>query len=152
MKLAEALILRADCQRKIYQIKERLIRSAKVQEGDEPPEQPQVLLEELNSLIDQLTDLVGKINRTNSSVMLDDHLSISDALALRDSMQLKRNAYDAIVETAASRQDRYGHSEIKYLSTVNVTQLQAEVDRLARDYRLLDTKIQQANWNIELLE
>ncbi|BAZ43221.1 hypothetical protein NIES4102_02210 [Chondrocystis sp. NIES-4102] len=152
MKLAEALILRADCQRKIYQIKDRLIRSAKVQEGEEPPEQPEVLLEELNSLIDQLTDLVGKINRTNSSTMLNNNLSISDALAQRDTMQLKRNAYDALVETAASRQDRYGRAEIKYISTVNVAQLQTEVDRLARDYRLLDTKIQQANWNTELVE
>ena len=54
MKLAEALILRADCQKRLHEIKQRLIRSAKVQEGEEPPEQPQALLEELNNLIDLL--------------------------------------------------------------------------------------------------
>ena len=48
MKLAEALILRADCQKRLQKIKERLIRSSKVQEGEEPPEQPQGLIEELN--------------------------------------------------------------------------------------------------------
>ena len=152
MKLAEALILRADCQKRLHQLKERLIRSAKVQEGEEPPEQPQSLLEELNNLIHQLTDLIQKINCTNSSTMLDDNFTISDALAQRDNIQLKRSIYDLVVQTAASRQDRYGRSEIKYFSTVNIAELQTEVDRMARDYRELDTKIQQANWSTELLE
>ncbi|MGL6341143.1 MAG: DIP1984 family protein [Waterburya sp.] len=152
MKLAEALILRADSQKKIHQIQQRLIRSAKIQEGEEPPEQPQILLEELNNLINQLTDLIQKINRTNSSTILDNNLSISDALAQRDSIQLKRSIYDSVVQTAASRQDRYGRSEIKYFSTVNIAELQTEIDRMARDYRELDTKIQQANWNTELVE
>ena len=152
MKLAEALILRADCQKRLQKIKERLIRSAKVQEGEEPPEQPQELIEELNNLINQLADLIQKINRTNSSTVLDENLSISDALAQRDSIQLKRSIYDSVIQTAASRQDRYGRSEIKYLSTVNIAELQTEADRMARDYRQLDTKIQQANWNTELVE
>ncbi|MBE9042965.1 nucleoside hydrolase [Pleurocapsales cyanobacterium LEGE 10410] len=60
--------------------------------------------------------------------------------------------YDSVIQTAASRQDRYGRSEIKYLSTVNIAELQTQSDRLARDYRQLDTKIQQANWNTELVE
>ena len=36
MKLAEALILRADCQKRIAQLKSRLLVNAKVQEGDAP--------------------------------------------------------------------------------------------------------------------
>ena len=152
MKLAEALILRADCQKRLHKLKERLIRSSKVQEGEEPPEQPQELIEELDNVINQLADLIQKINRTNSSTILDNNLSISDALAQRDSIQLKRSIYDSVIQTAASRQDRYGRSEIKYLSTVDIAELQTEVDRMARDYRQLDTKIQQANWNTELVE
>ena len=152
MKLAEALILRADCQKRLHKLKERLIRSSKVQEGEEPPEQPQELIEELDNVINQLADLIQKINRTNSSTVLDNNLSISDALAQRDSIQLKRSIYDSVIQTAASRQDRYGRSEIKYLSTVNIAELQTEIDRMARDYRQLDTKIQQANWNTELVE
>jgi len=34
MKLAEALILRADCQKRFEQLKARLLSNAKVQEGD----------------------------------------------------------------------------------------------------------------------
>ena len=152
MKLAEALILRADCQKRLHKLKERLARSAKVQEGEEPPEQPQALLEELDNLINQLADLIKKINRTNSSTMLEENFSISDALARRDSLQIKKSIYDSVIQTAANRQDRYGRSEIKYLTTVNIAELQARIDRMARDYRQLDTNIQQVNWNTELLE
>ena len=48
MKLAEALNLRADVQKRIASLKERLIRNAKVQEGDVPAEDPVMLLKELD--------------------------------------------------------------------------------------------------------
>lgn len=37
MKLAEALVLRADLQRQIAQLRNRLTQSALVQEGETPP-------------------------------------------------------------------------------------------------------------------
>ena len=46
MKLAEALANRADLQRRIEQMRGRLQKSALVQEGESPPEDPQELLEE----------------------------------------------------------------------------------------------------------
>ena len=69
MKIAESLILRADMQKRIEQIRERLVRSAKVQEGENPPENPDELLKEMNDLINQHTSLVQMINKTNSSVV-----------------------------------------------------------------------------------
>ncbi len=51
MKLAEVLILRADCQKRIAQLKSRLLVNAKVQEGDAPAETPQELIAELNKNI-----------------------------------------------------------------------------------------------------
>ena len=47
MKLAEALILRVDCQKRIAQLKSRLLTNAKVQEGDAPAKTPQDLIAEL---------------------------------------------------------------------------------------------------------
>ena len=44
MKLAEALILRADAKKRLLQLQERLKRSARVQEGDTVPESPTELL------------------------------------------------------------------------------------------------------------
>ena len=43
MKLAEALNLRADLQKRIAQLKERLANNVKVQEGDSPAEDPKAL-------------------------------------------------------------------------------------------------------------
>ena len=152
MKLAEALILRADCQKRIEQLKQRLLRSAKVQEGESPPEDPSTLLEELNAAIDELTDLIKRINQTNSQTSFENEENLTDALADRDTMLLKRNAYSSLVQAAATKENWYSRSEIKYFSTVNVAQLQRQVDRMSRDYRQLDTQIQQANWNTELVE
>lgn len=44
MKLAEALILRSDYQKRIEQLKNRLTNNAKIQEGDEPMESPELSL------------------------------------------------------------------------------------------------------------
>jgi len=66
MKIAEALILRADIQKRIAQLKTRLNNNAKVQEHEEPTENPQLLLTELDNLISQLNDLIIKINKTNT--------------------------------------------------------------------------------------
>lgn len=151
MKLAEALILRADCQKRIQQLQARLIRSAKVQEGERPPEDPQALLVELEATANELVDLIKKINKTNSQTMFEGETTISDALAQRDTLWLKRSVYDNLVQTAAVIQDRYGRSEIKIFSAVNVAELQAQVDRMSRDYRELDTQIQASNWTTELI-
>jgi len=66
MKIAEALVLRADCQKRISQLKKRLEKCAKVQEGEESPEDSKVLLEDLKKAIADLTVLVKKINKTNN--------------------------------------------------------------------------------------
>src|SRR6266481_1145799 len=66
MKLAEALILRADCQKRIAQLKGRLLVNAKVQEGDAPAETPQELIAELGRVSTELLDLIKRINRTNA--------------------------------------------------------------------------------------
>ena len=44
MKLAEALSLRKDLEKKISGLKERLENVVKVQEGDEPVESPEELM------------------------------------------------------------------------------------------------------------
>ena len=152
MKIAEALIIRADCQKRIEQLRSRLVNSAKVQEGEQPPENPQTLLVELHATVNELTTLIQKINRTNSQTILEENLTISDALAKRDTLSLKRGVYDSLLQSASYQQTRYSRTEIKSVSTVNVVEIQTEIDRLARDYRLLDTKIQQANWTTELVD
>ena len=60
MKLAEALQMRADLQRRISQLSGRLHNNARVQEGEQTPEDPEQLLMELEdnlSIVIALTEI-----------------------------------------------------------------------------------------------
>ncbi|MDY6937137.1 MAG: DIP1984 family protein [Cyanobacteriota bacterium] len=152
MKLAEALILRADCQKRVVQLQQRLNRNAKVQEGETPSEDPQALLTEVNAAIVELMSLIQRINRTNSRTELESGQMLSDALAQRDTLLMQYRVYNGFITAASAPQNRYGQSEIKIFSTVNIAELQGQTDRLSQECRILDTSIQAANWNTELLD
>ena len=49
MKIAEALALRADLQTRLEQLKQRLVKNARIQEGDKPEEDPVELQSELEN-------------------------------------------------------------------------------------------------------
>ncbi len=150
MKLAEALILRADCQKRFEQLKVRIVRSAKVQEGDEPAENPNELLVELEGVSNELSSLIKSINKTNSTILLQEGQTLSDALAERDVLALRREVYSHLAQAASVTQDRYSKSEVKFKSTVSVAGIQKHADELAKAYRELDARIQEANWKTEL--
>ena len=133
-------------------MKQRLLVSAKVQEGDDPPENPNDLLTELESVASQLTDLIQQINRTNSTTAYAEGKTISDALAERDVLALKRTAYADLAQTASVRQDRYSKSEVKFKSTVNIPEIQKRADELAKAYREMDARIQEINWRTDLTQ
>ena len=152
MKLAEALILRADSQKRLEQVCQRLLRSSKVQEGERPPEEPEALIEALEKLVSELTNLIQRINRTNSQSVLEPGETLSDALATRDLLKMKHGAYRDLAEAATVTQDRSTRSETKFQSTVDVATIQIEADRAARAHREIDTKIQAANWQIDLAD
>ena len=151
MKLAEALILRADCQKRLAQVKYRLLTNAKVQEGDQPAEAPQDLLVEFDGISGELLDLIKRINKTNSATNFADARTISDAIAERDVVALQRTAYSELAQSAAISQSRITRSEVKYIATINVAEIQKRADDLAKHYRELDARIQELNWQTELL-
>jgi hypothetical protein len=154
MKVAEALILRADLNKRMLQLRERLVRSTQVQEGDAPAENPTQLLAELEQMQAQFTSLVKRINRTNAATPFSDGMTLTDALADRDGLAMARNHLQAVIDALheVSGNFRYSRSEIKYVATLDVKVLQANVDDLARRFRELDTIIQQMNWQVDVLE
>lgn len=152
MKLAEALILRADYQRRLEQLKQRLLRNARVQEGEKPAEDPKRLLEEVEALSAALLNLIQRINATNASNELSEGITISDAIAMRDVLRLKQTIYREMAQSASLPHDRIVRSEIKYKSTVSVADVQKTADNLAKEHRELDSQIQAINWTIELKE
>ncbi len=83
MKLAEALINRADIQKRLAQVQVRLQRVAKIQEGEQPAEDPNALLAELSELVVAYRGLVQRINRTNSVTVVAANKTLTDVLAER---------------------------------------------------------------------
>ena len=150
MKLAEALNLRADLQKRIANLRERLIKNAKVQEGDIPSEDPNMLLNELNDNIIELENIIKLINKTNSATYIDNE-SISDIIAKRDTLGLKLSILRSFISESANKIERYSNKEIKILSTVNVAEKQKEIDNLSKEYRLIDTKLQGLNWTTDII-
>ena len=151
MRIAEALILRADIQKRIAQLRTRLNNNAKVQENEEPAENPELLLTELENLISQLNDLIVKINRTNTLSKIDG-ISLVELIAKKDTLSQKAGILREFIEIASQKVNLYSTTEIKVFSTVNVSELQKKLDKLSKEIRETDTKLQQANWTIDLVE
>ncbi|MCG7345959.1 DIP1984 family protein [Sporosarcina sp. ACRSL] len=151
MKLAEALIARADYQKRVEQLKRRISLNLKIQEGEKPAEDPNTMLAELDGIMKELTTLIQRINKTNCSVQFDETRTLADALVERDQKWDKRLTLAKIAEEGSIRNDRYSRSEIKFVSTVDVAAIQKQVDQLSKEFRELDTKIQGLNWNIDLI-
>ncbi len=151
MKLAQALILRSDTQKRIEQLKVRLLSNAKTQENESPSEDPKLLLKELDKLTSELFRLIYSINLTNSSAKFDG-MSLTEMIAKKDALMLKANVLREFATSASQKVDLYSNSEIKILSTVDVAALQKQVDALSKEIRELEMKLQEANWAIELVE
>jgi len=151
MKLAEALILRADQKKRIEQLRQRLMRNAKVQEGEQPAESPDALLQEIEKIADEFAKLIQCINRTNSTTEIMPGVSLADAIASRDILLLRHAIHRDLAQAATVTPDIRTKSEVRFKGTVQVSKIQESADQMSKAYRELDTKIQEMNWKIELL-
>ena len=150
MKLAEALNERADLQKRIQQLRARLINNSKVQEGERTAEDPTALMNELDDCCKQLEDLIARINFTNSATVRGGK-SITVMIAERDTLSLKLGIYRDFLNNASAVVNRVAHTEIKIRPSVDVNKVQKKIDDMSKEYRLLDTSIQELNWTTELI-
>lgn len=149
MKLAEALQERADLNRQIEQLKFRLTNNAITQEGEAPAEDPGQLLGQLDRSVARLEELMAAINLANCRTVVDG-MTLTQLIARKDCLRLKIEAYRELAEAASQTAHRATRSEIRILSAVDVKAIQADVDAMAKELRLLDNKLQQTNWTTDL--
>lgn len=150
MKVAEALIARADLQKRISQLRARLNQNALVQEGEKTPEEPMALLAELNQLIAQLQQLMTRINLSNAQVM-DEGESMTALLAQRDCLRIQVQMMRDFLNAASDTALRATRNEIIVKSAVPVTKMRKEQDTLSEQLRKLDMRIQRINWVADLV-
>lgn len=150
MKLAEALVQRSDLQNRLSQLRLRLARNAKVQEGEKPAEDPELLLKELDEDTAKLEELIFRINLTNS-LAKDGEETMTQLLARRDCLRQKTQILRDFLAAASETVMRGTRSEVVIKSTVSVRDVQKQVDELSKELRELDIRIQSLNWSVELI-
>lgn len=152
MKLAEALSIRKSLSTKLGDLRDRLYNMAKVAEGDEPAEDPTVLIDDIDRVCGQLTKLITVINKTNISVTNAAGETMTSMLARRDVMKSQIDILRNAFEQATSAGSRYSRGEIKYVPAIDVKMLREKIDRLSKKYRELDMEIQTLNFSCDLVE
>ena len=149
MKLAAALTERADIQRRLEELGSRLNNNAKVQDGERPAEDPAVLLGEMDTLLERLEELMVRINLTNSATVISGQ-TVTAWIAKRDCLKKRLLLMRNFLDKASQKIDRYSRTEILIRSTVDVADLQKQLDAVSKELREVDEKIQEANWTTEL--
>lgn len=151
MKLAEALQERADLNKKIGDLGNRLDANSLVQEGEKTNEDPQELLKELDAAIQRLQKLIADINLTNCQTVVGGK-TLTEIIAEKDCASIRLSKYRSLVESASENTYRARGTEIKIRPAVNVAELQKTADGIAKQIRLLDNTLQATNWTTELIE
>lgn len=150
MKLAEALSIRKDLQTRIEQLKVRIINNVRIQEGEQPAEDPTDLMKDLNSCLKQLEELIYRINVTNMHAKSGDK-TLTQLMAERDVLTKRVQVLREVFNQASSSSERYSRSEIKYVTTIDVKAMGKQLDKLSSQLRSLDVEIQSINFATELM-
>ena len=151
MKLADALSIRKDLQKRIQQLEQRIRNNVKVQEDEEPFEDPNELMKELHSCLIQLEEIIGRINFTNINTKNEDGLSITQLMAKKDTLTLRIGILRNIYNEASNILNRYSPTEIRQECVIDVKQLSKQIDDYSARLRKLDMEIQGLNFMTELV-
>lgn len=150
MKLAEALLLRADLQKKVASVSARVARNVVVQQGEVPHEDPELLLREGTSVIEELRTQVVGINTAHLTGKTADGRTLTAALAQRNALAQQHALRVAALAATSKEPDRYSTREITWVATVQVKDLQKRLEDLSRSIRETNLAIQAANGTIEV--
>jgi hypothetical protein len=150
MKLAEALLVRADMKKKLGSIRERLAFNARTQEGEKPHEAPGELLQEATAILKAHEQLVIRIDQANGRLQLADGRTLMEALCERESLTTEHLLVAVLLDRVKQETDRYSSSEIRWKPTFCVKEYQKRLEELTGRLREINTRIQEANWQAEL--
>lgn len=152
MKLADALLIRSDINKKMTSLNERIRGNCRVQDGEEPSEDPQMLLTEAFRIMQELEVLVCRINRSNQVIKLSNGKNMMEAIAERDRLTSQHHLLKTAAAACRIDTNYYSNSEIKWKVMLRVGSLEKQADDLSKKIRELNSAIQEANWSNELIE
>lgn len=151
MKLAEALSCRSALMEKSQQLRSRLKDCIRIQEGDEPTEDADQVIQELDQTLGELRNLIYRINLTNTNAVVDGR-NLTSLLAERDTLSMRTKTLCEGLKHLTEREERYGRMGIKYVRMVDAKEFRKHHDQSAARLRELDLKIQALAWSTDLIE
>lgn len=173
MKLAEGLRVRADYAKKLDTIKHQIPNNCKTRENEKPNDDPIALAKQVERLNEKIIELVTLITLANANITLtypsyrdnrknpDNPVlstrTMSEALIEREVLKKELQLYRNMVQCAdtSSRKyelisSKYDSIEYKLVPTFDVKKIQNRCDALSKFLRILDSRIQEKNWNVDI--
>ena len=152
MLLAEALLRKAVLKKELEALEQRMSESARVPHDEEPVDDYLILLDNYNEKEYELREMSLKILSTNNKTVFTEGETISQAIIRRDSLKRVVSMYNKLLSAATGGgRGLFSSRDIKYKRIVNMDKVRADMNIAAMQYRDLDVKLQQLNWNTELL-
>lgn len=179
MKLTEALRLKADYKRELEALTDRCCDNATKDSEDSviPSEDPVLILKQyralngkyfhLSTVINKINvthtvkypsyytnvahaDMVGDIysNEVSSSIVISER-PLMEALVERDLLKADIRRMQRLKESTIPRR-RTSVDDIKEVSVLDVEHLQKSIDQMSKFLRLIDSRIQERNWTVEV--
>jgi len=150
MKLAEALLIRADQKKKLLSLRERIAQSVRAQEGETPAEKADDLIAQAFALLKEHQSLALQIDRANAKAKLADGRWLAEMLAERDTLVQQHSLLLAAIAATQQKADRYSYREIKWVVQIKVPAIQKQADDLSAKLRELNARIQETNWQVDI--
>lgn len=154
MKLGELLAQRADLQKRMQQVQKLVLDNATLQEGDAPTLEPTVLLAQYAQLAVEHESVVRLINRTNITARIQiapEVLTLADAVVRRERLARHAGVLRDLTARAMPERSRFLRTEVKHIPAFDVAAVMEQADALSREHRELDTRIQRANWEVDVM-
>lgn len=151
MKLAEALLLRSDLQTKLASLQRRINSNVLIQEGDQPSEDPNALIKEAFAVNSELHALIQRIHATNAQAQTIQGQPLLHVLNERDSLTQQHRILQQAIDSSQRENGRYSSSEIRWIKSISVAELQKQADDISRQLRQNNLEIQASNWQVDLI-
>ena len=151
MKLAEALLLRSDLQTKLASLQQRINSNVLIQEGDQPSEDPNALIKEAFAVNSVLHALIQRIHASNAQAQTIQGQPLLRVLNARDSLTQQHRILQQAIDSSQRENGRYSSSEIRWIKSISVAELQKQADDISRQLRQNNLEIQASNWQVDLI-
>lgn len=156
MTIGQGLLEAAALERKADDLWRRANENARFQEGEEPEADSEKLAQQAEGTLADLYDLRRRITATNAATTVDEKGTTLLALLLRRERLRKQEAGLRGCARSAEGGRRYDFratkTELKWVTKVKVTAMNARADTAAKEVRDLTVRIEQLDWSTRLVD